>query len=212
MSMKDIRRDYIRRELNFNDMNPDPFTQFQQWFDETLQSEWSLDPTAMVLATCADNLPTQRVVLLKDASPDGFVFYTNYESQKGRQLSANPHCSIHFAWLPLERQITIVGKAEKLTNAENESYFQSRPRASQLAAWASQQSEIIHGRDALDARVRAVEEKFADVDPVPLPPFWGGFRIVPEQFEFWQGRSARLHDRFRYSRSDEQWQVERLQP
>lgn len=212
MSLKNIRRDYSRRELNFNDLNPDPFTQFQQWFDETVQSEWSLDPTAMVLATCADNLPTQRVVLLKDASPDGFVFYTNYESQKGRQLSANPHCSIHFAWLPLERQITIVGHAEKLTDAENESYFQSRPRSSQIAAWASQQSESIVGRDALDARYREVEEKFANQDPIPLPPFWGGFRIVPKEFEFWQGRSARLHDRFRYVRSDKQWKCERLQP
>ncbi|RUO29079.1 pyridoxamine 5'-phosphate oxidase [Aliidiomarina sanyensis] len=212
MSLRDIRRDYEQRQLNFNDLNPDPFVQFQQWFDEVIASEWNLDPTAMTLATCANDKPTQRIVLLKDMSADGFVFYTNYQSQKGQQLLANPNCSLHFAWLPMERQVTVEGAAERLSEAENTAYFQSRPRASQLAAWASQQSQFVAGRDKLDAQYREVEARFSEQETLPLPPFWGGFRVRPTQFEFWQGRAARLHDRFRYRYASDNWVLERLQP
>lgn len=212
MNLQDIRRDYAQHQLNSDDLNTNPYVQFKQWFDEAAASDWNLEPTAMTLATCANNQPTQRIVLLKGFSESGFIFYTNYESQKGQQLRANPQCSIHFAWLPMERQVTITGVAEPLSEAENTAYFQSRPRASQLAAWASQQSQCVPGRDALDAQYRDIEARFAEHDVLPLPPFWGGFRIRATQFEFWQGRRARLHDRFRYRLESDNWVLERLQP
>ncbi|RUO18432.1 pyridoxamine 5'-phosphate oxidase [Aliidiomarina iranensis] len=212
MSIDQIRRDYTQRTLQRSDLLEDPIEQFQLWFNDTLEDQGDTDPTAMVLTTCADNQPTQRVVLLKGVSEQGFVFYTNYESQKGQQLARNPNCSLHFAWLQQERQITITGKAERLSTAENTHYFQSRPRASQLGAWASQQSQVIADRKSLEQRLAEVEARFAEEPVLPLPSFWGGFRVVPESIEFWQGRSGRLHDRFRYQRHSENWQLQRLQP
>lgn len=212
MSIDQIRRDYTQRSLERSDLSANPISQFQQWFDDTLNNNCGTDPTAMVLSTCAENKPTQRVVLLKGIAENGFVFYTNYESQKGKQLAANANCSLHFAWLPQERQITVTGTAERLSIAENTRYFQSRPRASQLGAWASAQSEVIADRKSLEQRLAEVESRFASEEVLPLPPFWGGFRVVPETIEFWQGRSGRLHDRFRYQNTATGWLLERLQP
>lgn len=216
MSIEHIRRDYTQRTLARSNLQSNPILQFQEWFDTTLTNDSGTDPTAMVLATCAENKPTQRIVLLKGFSENGFIFYTNYNSVKGQQLQANPNCSIHFAWLPQERQIHIEGVAEKLTEAENTTYFQSRPRASQFGAWASSQSQPIISRIELDQQLADIESRFAGQDTLPLPPFWGGFRIIPNSIEFWQGRSGRLHDRFRYQRqANEQgseWHLERLQP
>lgn len=212
MSIDKIRRDYTKRSLERDDLLPNPIKQFQQWFDETLNDSLGTDPTAMVVSTCSENKPTQRVVLLKAISENGFVFYTNYESQKGRQLAANPNCSLHFSWLPQERQITITGKAERLSIEENTQYFQSRPRPSQLGAWASAQSSVIKDRESLETQLAEVEARFSGEDVLPLPPFWGGYRVIPETFEFWQGRSGRLHDRFRYRITADGWVLERLQP
>jgi len=212
MSYDKIRREYESKELRKKDLVANPFEQFRNWLDDAIAAELSSDPTAMVVATCADNKPTQRVVLLKKLDDEGFVFYTNLHSQKARQLKQNPNCSLHFAWLPMERQVTILGHAQLLTKEENEQYFHSRPRASQLAAWASEQSQTISDREALDTKMVEAEKRFEGQD-VPLPHFWGGFRIVPETFEFWQGRRARLHDRFCYSLSgNANWVINRLQP
>ncbi|RUO19909.1 pyridoxamine 5'-phosphate oxidase [Aliidiomarina haloalkalitolerans] len=212
MSLEDIRRDYASRTLERDDLLADPFEQFKSWFDETLNDGLGTDPTAMVVATCADNVPTQRVVLLKRLDTEGFVFYTNYNSQKGQQLAVNPNCSLHFAWLPQERQIHIQGVAQRLTDEQNLRYFQSRPRASQIAAWASEQSSAVADRASLDAQYQAIEARFANDEKLPLPPTWGGFLVVPRVFEFWQGRRARLHDRFRYTLDNASWQLQRLQP
>lgn len=209
--LDEIRREYGLGQLSGSELAADPLTQFQHWFQQAKAAELSTDPTAMVLATCADNQPTQRVVLLKGLDPAGFIFYTNLGSQKARQLAVNPRCHLHFSWLPLERQVQIAGEAEQLSEAENAAYFHSRPRSSQLAAWASAQSEPVAGRSELDAQYSAMAERFADQE-VPLPPFWGGFRVRPEQLEFWQGRQARLHDRFRYTWDNHQWHLTRLQP
>lgn len=213
MSLEQIRRDYESRTLERHDLVDSPFNQFESWFNETLNDGLGTDPTAMVVATCADNQPLQRIVLLKHFDQQGFIFYTNYNSQKGRQLELNPHCSLHFAWLPQERQIHLQGQAQRLTEEQNRRYFQSRPRASQIAAWASSQSDPIESREALDEQYRKIEAQFSDQDPLPLPPHWGGFLVKPTQFEFWQGRRARLHDRFRYQRNaDQSWILTRLQP
>lgn len=212
MSLEDIRRDYASRTLDQNDLVTDPFEQFKLWFDETLNDGLGTDPTAMVVATCANNQPSQRVVLLKKFDRQGFVFYTNYNSQKGQQLAANPQCSLHFAWLPQERQIHIQGVAQRLSDEQNLRYFQSRPRASQIAAWASEQSSPVANRADLDAQYQAIETRFASDEKLPLPPSWGGFLVVPTLFEFWQGRRARLHDRFRYSANGDAWLLQRLQP
>lgn len=212
MSIDHIRRDYTLRTLSRSDLHSDPLTQFQQWFDDTLANGCGTDPTAMVLATCENNKPRQRVVLLKGFDSSGFRFFTNYESEKGQQLLSNPHCSLHFAWLAQERQVHIQGVAEKLSVAENTAYFQSRPRASQIGAWASAQSTPIASRAKLDAQYAAVEAQFADTEVLPLPPHWGGFKIIPQHYEFWQGRSGRLHDRFAYQAIEAGWQLQRLQP
>ena len=205
------RREYERGLLTEADLAKDPLDQFKRWLDEAIAAQVP-EPTAMVLATASpDGVPSARTVLLKGADEQGFVFFTNYASRKGRELAANGHCALVFLWKPLERQVTIMGAAARVSREESEAYYTSRPRGSRLGAWASAQSEVIAGRDVLDRRLAELEAQYRDVAP-PLPPFWGGFRVTPKEIEFWQGRVNRLHDRFRYARVKGGWRVERLAP
>ncbi len=205
-----IRRDYSKKELTKSAVDADPFVQFANWFDEYVASR-PLEPNAMVLSTAGnDGAPATRVVLLKGFDDTGFVFFTNYESAKGRHLAENPRASLHFFWPELERQIEIQGIAAKVSREESESYFSSRPMESRIGAWASKQSSILENREELVARVEEMREQFKDT--VPCPPYWGGFRVVPERFEFWQGRPNRLHDRIVYSKLTEGWEIVRLSP
>ena len=208
----DLRRDYALAGLSEKDLARDPFRQFEKWFGEAEAAKIP-EPNAMVLATAGrDARPSARVVLLKGLDGRGFVFYTNYESRKGRELEANPRASLLFPWNALERQVIIEGPIAKVTREESESYFHSRPAASQLAAWASPQSSILSGRPGLEDSLKAVDKKYSG-QPVPLPPHWGGYRVTPELVEFWQGRRNRMHDRLRYRRAkDGNWTIERLAP
>lgn len=207
-----LRREYKLAELSEDKAEPDPFRQFQAWFDEALAARL-LEPNAMTLATAgADGRPTARTVLLKGFDDRGFVLYTNYESRKGRHLRENPHASLLFQWLPLERQVEIMGSVERVAREETEAYFRTRPLASQLGAWASRQSEVLPNRGALERRIQALMVEYRG-RTIPAPPHWGGYRVSPESIEFWQGRPSRLHDRLRYSREpDGPWKIERLSP
>lgn len=211
MDVTHVRREYLHAGLTRKDLNTDPLKQFQHWLDDAC-AEKLADPTAMTIATVSpDGQPTQRVVLLKQADEKGFVFYTNLESRKAQDIQTNPKVSLHFAWLPLERQVKIQGTASKLSVAESFSYFTSRPRDSQLAAWASRQSKGLSSRQILETAFAQMKQKY-NKGEVPLPGFWGGFRVVPNQYEFWQGRANRLHDRFAYTSADNSWDIERLAP
>ncbi len=211
-SIAGLGRDHKRSGLNEGDLDPDPFVQFGAWLDEALDAGIEL-PNAMTLATAgSDALPSARMVLLKGFDERGFVFYTNYASRKGRQLDSNPNAALVFYWSSLERQVGITGGVVKVDRAEAEEYFNSRPLGSRLGAWASHQSEVIESREELEARLSELEERFAD-GVVPMPVYWGGYRLVPTSIEFWQSRPNRLHDRFRYSRApNEAWTIERLAP
>lgn len=212
MKLEDIRRDYLKGGLNRRDLDADPIRQFEFWLQQAVDAELSADPTAMTLATVdGQGRPSQRVVLLKALDERGFVFYTNYDSDKGRDIAANPEVSLHFAWLALERQVLVRGRAERLARDDSEAYFHSRPRASQLAAWTSHQSRPVDSRAALDAAYHETEARFAGAE-VPLPPHWGGYAVRPAVLEFWQGRGGRLHDRFLYRRDGDAWHLGRLQP
>jgi pyridoxamine 5'-phosphate oxidase len=201
-----------RATLDESDIDSDPFRQFEHWMREALQSEPG-EPNAMTLATSTrDGRPSARMVLLRGFDDRGFVFYTNYESRKGRELEENPQAALVFYWASLQRQICITGRVQRLTTEESRAYFESRPRGHQLGAWASNQTRIIGSRQELEARLRALEERYAGADEVPLPPFWGGFRVSPDSIEFWQGRPNRLHDRLRFTRADQGWLLERLSP
>ena len=209
--LADIRRDYSLQELSEETVDGDPFAQFSVWLDDAINSGMP-EPTAMNVATVgADGHPSSRVVLLKGFDKTGFVFFTNYESQKGRDLLAEPNCALHFFWPELERQINIRGVAAKSSRAESEAYFNSRPFESRIGAWASAQSRVIESRAMLEGKVDKLRKEYAD-EEVPLPPFWGGFRVVPERFEFWQGRPSRLHDRICYNLKDNDWMISRLSP
>ncbi|KXU34972.1 pyridoxamine 5'-phosphate oxidase [Cephaloticoccus capnophilus] len=213
MSLADLRQEYSLAGLRESDLEKDPFRQFDKWFGEA-QAAQILEPNAMTLATAThDGRASARVVLLKNFDTRGFVFYTNFESRKGHELSENPHATLLFAWLPIERQVIVSGQVTKVAQEEALAYFHSRPRASQLGAWASQQSSVIPSRDVLDERLRALDAQYAE-RPIPLPPYWGGYRLAPESVEFWQGRRSRLHDRLRYRRESEggEWIIERLSP
>ena len=211
MSIADLRRDYRSHVLVESEATADPLVQFRQWFDEAIRAEL-LEPNAMTLATVApDGSPAARIVLLKGLDDTGFVFFTNYESAKGRQLAHQPRACLLFFWGELERQVRITGQVERLPEEESLAYFRSRPRGSQLGAWASPQSRVSASRDELDAQLTQLEARYADAD-IPLPPFWGGYRVIPAAVEFWQGRPSRLHDRLLYTRAGGEWTRVRLAP
>ncbi|MFQ3237574.1 MAG: pyridoxamine 5'-phosphate oxidase [Paraglaciecola sp.] len=212
--LSNIRREYSQANLNKNSLSRDPFVQFERWMAEAVESGLS-DPTAMTIATVdASGQPSQRIVLLKDVSKQGFVFYTNLASRKAQDIAVNKRISLHFPWHALERQVLVRGRAEMLEREEIALYFATRPRLSQLAAWTSKQSEPIASREALLARFEKIKHKFQD-DVIPVPEFWGGYRVLPQEIEFWQGGDHRLHDRFVFSRESEEdkcWTIQRLMP
>lgn len=213
MDLGALRRDYTQRGLTLEDLKPNPFDQFALWFQQAIDAEL-LEPNALVLSTVAsDSTPFQRTVLLKYFDQEGFVFFTNYGSRKAQHISENPRVSMLFPWYGLERQLVIAGTATKISTAESFKYFSSRPRGSQLGAWVSQQSSIISSRQLLEMQFEKMKQKFLNQE-IPLPDFWGGYRVEPISFEFWQGRPNRLHDRFLYSRQDEEgtWNIQRLSP
>jgi pyridoxamine 5'-phosphate oxidase len=212
MTLADQRKEYSLAGLAEKDVARDPFRQFEKWFQEAEAAKIH-EPNAAVLATATkDGRPSARTVLLKGIDGRGFVFYTNYNSRKGRELEANARGAYLFPWFALERQVIVEGAVARITREESEAYFHSRPRASQLSAWASAQSSIISSREELESAMKSVEKKFTGVE-APLPPNWGGFRISPDSVEFWQGRRSRLHDRLRYRReADGSWVIERLAP
>ncbi len=211
MTLAELRKEYSLAGLVEKDLAKDPYRQFEKWFHEA-EAAKLIEPNAMILATAGkDGRPSARTVLLKGFDGRGFMFFTNYESRKGRELEGNPHASLVFPWFPLERQVIIEGSVTKVTREESDAYFHSRPRASQIAAWASPQSTLISSRSVLEESVKALEEKYAGRE-VPLPPHWGGWRVSPATVEFWQGRRSRLHDRLRYRRQKDEWIVERLAP
>ena len=211
-TLAELRREYALGVLSEAEVDPDPIQQFQRWLREALNAQLP-EPNAMALAT-ADRTgrPYARVVLLKDCDVDGFVFFTNYRSDKGRQLAENPHAALVFVWLELERQVRIEGTVGKISGAESETYFHTRPRESRLGALASRQSQVVASRAILDERFQQLAVQYPD-DNIPMPNQWGGYRVRPEMLEFWQGRHGRMHDRLRYRRqADGSWWLERLEP
>ena len=212
MDIDQLRREYLQGGLHRKDLTPCPITQFELWLQQAIKAQIN-DPTAMVAATtAADGQPSQRIVLLKHVDNKGFVFYTNLSSRKAQELTENPKISLLFPWHAMERQVKICGVAQSVTTAEALKYFLSRPKESQLAAWASAQSRPIRSRQMLLQQFNAIKRKFQD-QSIPLPDFWGGYRVVPHQIEFWQGGANRLHDRFQYTLDDDQqWRIARLAP
>ena len=212
MKIDDIRRSYVKDKLDLDKLDADPFVQFERWLQDAIAAELP-DPTAMCVATVdAQGQPSQRLVLLKDVSSAGFVFYTNLGSRKATELAGNPKVCLHFPWHQLERQVIVYGTAERVSNTQVLKYFLSRPKESQLAAWASEQSRPVSTRQALMQKFAEIKHKFEHGE-VPVPSFWGGFLVVPQKIEFWQGGEHRLHDRFMYQRqADDTWQIERLCP
>jgi pyridoxamine 5'-phosphate oxidase len=212
MQLSEIRKEYTRASLDITNVSRNPVAQFEVWFQEAVQSA-VLEVNAMNLATVKENgNPTSRIVLLKGIENGRFIFYTNYQSDKGRELEKNPACALTFFWPELERQIRIEGVASRVDQQRSIEYFQSRPRGSQIGAWSSPQSSIIKDRKILEERVMQMEEKFKDVTVLPKPQQWGGYEVTPFLFEFWQGRASRLHDRIEYTFVDNAWQVHRLAP
>ncbi len=216
MKIADLRTEYTREALDESSVSPDPFRQFEHWFAAAVESQLR-EPNAMTLATVsADGRPSARIVLLKEFDERGFVFFTNYASRKGRELASCRAAALLFFWADLERQVRIEGAVTTVAATESALYFAERPRQSQLGAWASPQSEPIAGRAELQARLAAIEEQYRDASQsVPCPPHWGGYRLLPDSIEFWQGRPSRLHDRIRYRRPQEHpgaWVIDRLAP
>ncbi len=211
-ALADIRKDYTKATLDSTSVDKNPIRQFEKWFDEAIKSEMT-EPTAMNLATITSNgRPSSRIVLLKGIENDQFIFYTNYQSQKGKELEINPACALTFFWPDLERQIRIEGVAARVAPDISDAYFKSRPRGSQVGAWASPQSTIIKDRKILEDRVKEIEKRFEDKKVLSRPNQWGGFGVDPFEIEFWQGRSSRLHDRIVYTKVDQLWKINRLAP
>lgn len=212
MDLESLRREYLQGGLSHEDLAQDPIEQFSTWMQQAIDLQFT-DPTAMTVATVAANgQPSQRIVLLKQFDAKGFVFYTNFGSRKADELAQNPKISLHFPWHNIERQVKICGEAAKISTAESLKYFISRPRGSQLAAIASEQSRVLSSRTILLNQFESLKQKFGDGE-IPLPDFWGGYRVVPSEIEFWQGGANRLHDRFRYTlKDDATWQIDRLAP
>lgn len=213
LSLADVREEYDRAPLSEKNCDSNPVVQFERWFRE-VQASGCKEPNAMNLATASrDGRPSARIVLLKEVSDAGFVFFTNYTSRKAADIETNPFAALTFYWPELERQVRVEGRVERILRARTAEYFRSRPKGSRLGAWASHQSQVLAGRDALDARWSELQEQYADSDDVPVPEFWGGYCVSPQIIEFWQGRPNRMHDRLRYRRAGErQWLVERLAP
>jgi pyridoxamine 5'-phosphate oxidase len=211
MSIADIRTDYRRASLTEADVADDPIVQFTRWFHEAVEAQ-VVEPNAMCLATATpDAYPSARIVLLKDVDARGFVFFTDYRSRKGQELADNPSASLCFFWAELERQVRINGAVQRVSRAESDEYFQSRPRGSRIGAWTSAQSSVLASREALEAQLVENEQRFGE-GPVPLPDHWGGYRVIPEEIEFWQGRPSRLHDRIHFRKSAGRWEKHRLSP
>ena len=212
LSIADLRRNYTLAGFSEADAAISPIDQFKIWFQQAVDANLT-EPNAMTLATISsEGKPSARIVLLKDVDDRGFVFFTNYESVKGQHLLENPQAALVFFWIELERQVRVEGKAEKVSSAESDAYFSTRPRGSQLGAWVSKQTEVIASREVLQSKLEELEPKYADKE-IPRPPHWGGFRLIPSEFEFWQGRPNRLHDRLRYRLAENgNWIRERLSP
>ena len=211
MSLQDNRREYDYGKLSRESLLDSPFDQFKRWMAQAIEADIQ-DPTAMSVATVsAEGKPWQRMVLLKDFDERGFVFYTNLGSRKAAEIAGNAQVSLHFPWLQLDRQVIVGGRAERLSTVDVMKYFLSRPKGSQLAAWASKQSSRINSRQALETQFEQVKAKFSKGE-IPLPDFWGGFRVIPEEIEFWQGGESRLHDRFSFQRNGDDWDIARLSP
>jgi len=211
MNLEEIRMEYKMGQLNISDLPPNPFQFFESWLGSALKSG-EPEPTAMIVATIDQSgFPQSRVVLLKSADDKGFTFYTNYLSNKGVDLEKNPKVSLLFFWPLLQRQVRITGTADKVDRTETENYFSSRPEGSKIGAWSSDQSREIPSRDYLETRYLYFSEKFKNQE-IPAPPHWGGYRVTPSRFEFWQGRESRLHDRYAYEQVGERWKISRLSP
>jgi pyridoxamine 5'-phosphate oxidase len=211
MDLATRRAEYEGRGLDRDELDPDPLVQFRRWLGDAEDANLA-EPNAMAVSTvAADGAPGSRFVLLRGLDERGFAFYTNHTSEKARELAANPRAALLFGWLPLHRQVRVTGLAERFDDAEADAYFASRPRGSQIAAWASPQSAVVEDRAAIDRLVAEIEARFAGA-PVPRPEFWGGYRVRHDVLEFWQGRPSRLHDRLRYRRDGDAWAIERLAP
>lgn len=211
-AIEDMRVNYTKGFLTEDSVVDNPIEQFSSWFEEAKNSDIK-EPNAMIIATVdKNNVPSARTVLLKEIDPEGFLFYTNYKSDKAVEISNNPNVTLVFLWKEIERQVRITGIAEKISFERSEQYFHKRPKGSQIGAWVSPQSSIIDSRDVLTERQKEVEAKYKDEKHLPLPDFWGGYIVKPNVVEFWQGRPSRLHDRLRYNLVDGNWKIERLAP
>lgn len=211
LDLQEMRTDYKKASLDEITVPSEPFSFFETWFSQAVNAQIK-DPNTMILATSSkEGIPNIRAVLLKIFDEKGFVFFTNYNSTKAKEIEQNPHVGLEFLWLELERQVRVIGKCEKISTAESMAYFMKRSRGSQIGAWVSEQSSVISSRKMLQMQIEKMKEKFAK-GSVPLPDFWGGYRVIPSEIEFWQGRESRLHDRILYTQEQEGWKIERLAP